>query len=85
MNYLASGINWVFSMATRGPGKPTGVLQQARAIHERRERFLGMSLEEKRKLYRCGEDYVTLNQIPTWPEFASGNRDSAKCKDECRV
>ena len=28
-----------------------------------------MPLEEKRKHYDCGEDYVTISSVPTWSEF----------------
>ena len=31
------------------------------------ERYLRMSLEEKRKLYKCGDHYNTLEDIPLWP------------------
>lgn len=32
------------------------------------EKFEGMSITEKRKLYRCGKNYVTLDAIKIWPE-----------------
>ena len=27
-----------------------------------------MALEEKRQLYRCGENFLISNQIPSWAE-----------------
>ena len=30
------------------------------------EHYVNLSLEEKRKLYHCGDNFVTLSQIPTW-------------------
>lgn len=31
-----------------------------------------MPLEEKRKHYACGQDYLTISNIPTWSEFHKG-------------
>ena len=28
--------------------------------------YVNLSLEEKRRLYSCGDNFVTLDQIPTW-------------------
>ena len=28
-----------------------------------------MPLEEKRSYYRCGDDYVTLDQVLPWPDY----------------
>ena len=33
-------------------------------------RYLSMSVEEKRQKYKCGQNYVTLSEVPTWPEYA---------------
>ncbi len=38
-------------------------------VKETRQAYLAMSNEEKRKLYKCKKDYVTLDKIPTWPEY----------------
>lgn len=35
------------------------------------EKYLTMSLDEKRKNYKCGNNYVTLDQVSRWPEYAS--------------
>jgi hypothetical protein len=34
------------------------------------EKYEAMSLEEKRTKYACGNKYVTINDIPTWPVYA---------------
>ena len=35
--------------------------------------FDSMPLEEKRKHYKCGKCYVTLNDIQTWPAYVQEN------------
>jgi len=40
------------------------------AILSRRDRYLGMSREEKRSLYHCGRAFATLDSIPVWPVYA---------------
>ena len=34
-----------------------------------RKYYESLSLEEKRKLYTCGRDFLTLDEIETWEEF----------------
>ncbi|KAI8514854.1 O-acetyl-ADP-ribose deacetylase macrod2 [Branchiostoma belcheri] len=34
-----------------------------------RKRFLEISLEEKRLVYKCRDNYKTLNDVPTWPQY----------------
>ena len=36
-------------------------------------KFDDLPVNEKRKLYKCGEDYVTLNKVPLWPEYRQEN------------
>jgi hypothetical protein len=31
--------------------------------------YSNMPLEEKRSFYRCGDDYVTLDQVLPWPDY----------------
>ena len=31
-----------------------------------------LPIEEKRKYYKCREDYITLSEIPTWSEYHKG-------------
>lgn len=45
-----------------------------------REDYLKKSVEEKRKLYRCGINYVTLSDIPTWTEYFEENGMKANQK-----
>lgn len=48
---------------------------------EEKQKFLAMSSEEKRKLFKG--QIVTLDQIPTWNEFWKNNKsDIAKTSDE---
>ena len=36
-----------------------------------KEYWQNLPLDEKRKQYRCRDKYLTLEQIPTWPDFYS--------------
>ena len=36
---------------------------------ENRDKFLSRGLEEKRGTYACRDKYVTLDKIPTWPDY----------------
>lgn len=38
-----------------------------------KDKFLKLKKAEKRKLYRCGEDYTTLDAVETWPEHFRKN------------
>jgi hypothetical protein len=35
--------------------------------------YSNMPLEEKRSYYRCGNDYVTLDQVLPWPDYVKEN------------
>jgi hypothetical protein len=35
-----------------------------------------MPLEEKRSYYRCGNNYVTLDQVLPWPDYVKDNHFS---------
>ena len=39
------------------------------------ERYLAMDVEEKRKLYKCGDDYQTLDDVLTWEDYMKEYRD----------
>lgn len=43
-----------------------------------------LSLNDKRKLYKCGKDYVTLDKIQSWPEYRQKNLYSIYGKQENR-
>ena len=47
------------------------------------EKYLAMNVEEKRKLYKCGDDYQTLNDVLTWEDYMKEHRDKLlkKSKD----
>lgn len=36
-------------------------------------KFDDFPLEEKRELYKCGSNYVTLKDVQTWPEYRQEN------------
>jgi len=38
-----------------------------------------MPLEEKRKTYKCGSKFVTLDDIPTWQDYAAKLRGKLDC------
>ncbi|CAL4087661.1 unnamed protein product, partial [Meganyctiphanes norvegica] len=40
---------------------------------EEKKRIFELSLEDKRKLYKCGERYTVLEKVKTWPEYAKEN------------
>jgi len=42
-------------------------------ISENREKFLTMKVDEKRKFYKCKENFIVLNKIKTWPEYYKEN------------
>ena len=40
---------------------------------QEKSRYLAMRPEEKRRHYACGDDYVTLEEVPTWGDYAEAN------------
>ena len=34
-----------------------------------------MSIEDKRERYRCGDSYVTLDEVDTWNQFFEHNQE----------
>ena len=47
----------------------TRLLYEQTVVTENRSESLARSLDEKRKLYRCRDDFVTLTQVLKWPEY----------------
>lgn len=47
----------------------TRLLYSTAAVPEARAESLKRSLTDKRKLYKCKDDYITLDKVPTWPEY----------------
>ena len=47
-------------------------------VPENREKNLAMSKEEKRNIYKCKENFITLNEIKTWPEYYHQNEIQEK-------
>ena len=44
------------------------------AVSKNRQIYLNKSVEEKRTLYRCKQNYVKLEEIPTWPEYCESEK-----------
>lgn len=38
-----------------------------------KEKYLELPPEEKRKVYKCGSRFITLDKVPTWAEYATTN------------
>jgi hypothetical protein len=38
-------------------------------VLENREKYLAMNKDEKRKFYKCRENFISLNEIKTWPDY----------------
>jgi hypothetical protein len=38
------------------------------------EKFMDMPIMTKRKLYACGDEYVTLDEIPSWHDHINKSR-----------
>lgn len=47
-------------------------------VQSEREKSLNMSLEEKRKLYKCGKKLKLLDDVPNWPDFYQENKNRLK-------
>jgi len=45
---------------------------------EEKARILGLPLEERRKLYTCGDQFVPLSQISTWSEQQAKSQETEK-------
>ena len=37
------------------------------------KKYCDMPVKERRRFYRCGPDYVTVNDIPTWAKYWHDN------------
>lgn len=53
-------------------------------IDSERAKYLALTTEEKRKFYKCGDSYVTLDQIVTWPQYCLNN-NLPKSKNLCKI
>ncbi|KAI1295392.1 ADP-ribose glycohydrolase MACROD2 [Halotydeus destructor] len=45
---------------------------------QEREKFLSMSSEERRRLYKCGDNYKTLTDLVTWDCYAKAKNLNSK-------
>ncbi|RZF44311.1 hypothetical protein LSTR_LSTR006861 [Laodelphax striatellus] len=50
------------------------------SFQKTKDEILNLSLDEKRKLYKCGSKYVILNDVETWADFYS--RDKQRLVDD---
>ena len=39
------------------------------------EKFMSMTKEEKRKLYKCQDKYVEIKSVLSWPEYYEENKE----------
>lgn len=49
-------------------------LSQLLTVGKNRKEWLAMSVEEKRDMYRCREDFVVLDDVPNWNEYYQENQ-----------
>ncbi|XP_013410774.1 O-acetyl-ADP-ribose deacetylase MACROD1 isoform X2 [Lingula anatina] len=54
-------------------------------LEETKETYLTMPLEEKRKVYKCGRDYITPDKIQNWPLYVQNRRGKYKNKGADKV
>ncbi|XP_045610508.1 macro domain-containing protein PG1779 [Procambarus clarkii] len=52
----------------------SGVSANMSKFEEDKRRCLGLSLEERRKRYKCGSKFATLQTIAPWPDYYKMNR-----------
>lgn len=45
-------------------------------VEQTKQHYLQMSIEQKRREYKCGDQFVTLDKIPTWAEDATNVEQS---------
>jgi len=49
---------------------------------EEKARILALSVEERRKLYTCGDKYVPLSEISTWSEQVKSKENEVKSNEK---
>ena len=54
----------------------TKLFYSTNAVPKNRQLYLNKSLEEKRTLYKCNQNYVKLENVPTWPEYGESEKVS---------
>ncbi|XP_064604037.1 ADP-ribose glycohydrolase MACROD2-like [Liolophura sinensis] len=66
---------WSSCPKVGGDGQQTRRVTREAVAKTDREKYLKMSKEEKRKLYKCGSKYTSHEDIPTWPEYFMANQE----------
>ena len=66
--------------ANKPTSKPCHLLKSHSTPPETREYFENLSLDSKRRLYRCGQRYKQLKDLETWPSFHAAHNCSSKYK-----
>ncbi|RWS23383.1 MACRO domain-containing protein-like protein [Leptotrombidium deliense] len=51
------------------------------SVAEERNKYLSMNINDKRKLYKCGNKYVTLDNVPNWQDYAKMKGITSKVSD----
>ena len=52
-------------------------------LEKRKAKICDLPIKEKRRFYKCGENYLTLKRIPTWAVFHKGKKKIV-CVNELR-
>ncbi|CAG2113054.1 unnamed protein product, partial [Medioppia subpectinata] len=42
------------------------------SYHNNKERYMNMPIDQKRREYRCRDNYFTLDHLPTWEQYTRG-------------
>ena len=50
-----------------------------------RESSIKRPIEEKRKLYKCKSNYVTLERIKTWPDYYKSLNNTTKLSSDLEI
>ena len=57
--------------------KMNKMLERIQKVTKNRSKFLNMSLEEKRILYKCKDKYITIEKMLKWPEYFENKKIDA--------
>lgn len=60
----------------------TRTIASEKQVSQTREAYINKSVKEKRQLYKCKNNFVTLDDIPTWPEYFNKNLKGKALKSD---
>ncbi|RNA15312.1 O-acetyl-ADP-ribose deacetylase MACROD2-like [Brachionus plicatilis] len=61
------------------------MLEKLQNVAKNRIKYLSMPLDEKRKLYKCKEKYITIEKLIKWPEYFEKNELKYENLNNCSV